>query len=336
MPIKTPAFWYRPFESGAPLIEQILSPLSTLYHFGHRLNLARYTTRKVPIPVICVGNVTAGGSGKTPTTIALHKLIKENKIFQTPYFLSRGYGGTSKTHSRCIEDHDAAHDTGDEPLLLAKHSKTIISVNRYDGAKLAHDLGADCILMDDGFQNPGLYKDISCLVIDGETGFGNGKLLPAGPLREPPSDAFERADAIIMIGKDKRNIQKSIPTFLPVFHAHIKPSSLDSIDISSPYIAFCGLGRPEKFRDTLIGHNMNIIDFHSFSDHHSYTSKDIEKLIEKAKKKNARLITTEKDYQRIPEQCRQHVTYLSIELVWENEEAILAFFKNAFSPDKTE
>lgn len=322
MPIKTPKFWYRNPASPTPIIERIMQPLSMIYKFGHNLNLNSKTTRNAPIPVICIGNITAGGSGKTPAIIALHHLIIKHKIWNTPYFLSRGYGG-SQNAAQCISVHDDPSEVGDEPLLLAKHSKTITCVNRYDGAMLAHELGADCILMDDGFQNYGLHKDLSIIVINGKSGLGNKKLLPAGPLREPIDAAISRAQAIIIIGTDETNIEELIPENIPIFKAHINALNTGNFDKDAQYIGFAGLAQPQKFHDTLLQNNFKITAFHDFADHHPYCAKELENLIEEAKNNNAKLITTEKDCMRIAEKYRKYIDILPIELVWEDEAAIL-------------
>lgn len=326
MPLKTPKFWYRPQSSPPPFIEQFLTPFSALYRIGQNMSVNTQHTKSVKIPVICIGNITAGGSGKTPTIIALHKLLIKHGLFKSPYFLSRGYGG-SENRTRCIEVHADASDVGDEPLLLASHSKTIISVNRYDGAKLMHDLGADCILMDDGFQNRSLHKDISLLVIDGKTGLGNRKLIPAGPLREPINAAFQRAQAVIIIGEDQTNIVSLIPKHIIILKASIQVQDGLALKKEQPYIAFAGLGHPLKFYDTLKQNGMKIAAFREFADHHPYSQKDINTLLREAKQMDARLITTEKDYQRIPRDLRNNIDVFPIELVWKNEDNVITFLK---------
>ncbi len=303
-----------------------MTPLSIIYKLGHKLNLSKAITNTAPIPVICVGNITAGGSGKTPSIIALHKLIEKHKIYNAPYFLSRGYGGSEKSPRR-ISVHDDANETGDEPLLLASHSNTIISARRYDGAMLAYNMGADIVLMDDGFQNQSLYKDLSFIVINGKTGLGNGKMIPAGPLRESVEDALKRANAVIIIGDDESDIKTIIPKNIPVFKAYIKPSNIDKIDRDAPYIAFAGLAHPQKFHDTLLENNINIASFHEFSDHHKFSPKEIDRLIKEAKDNGSKLITTEKDYMRIPDKYREFIEYFPIELVWKNEADILQLLR---------
>ena len=327
MLFKTPKFWYRAPDSNTSLIETILIPISALYKIGHAINMNLQQTKSVEIPVICIGNMTAGGSGKTPTIIALHKLIIKHSLFKSPYFLSRGYGG-SESNTRRIGVHEDACMVGDEPLLLASHSNTIVSVNRYDGASLIYDLGSDCVLMDDGYQNQTLYKDISILVIDGKTGLGNKKLIPAGPLREPIAGALTRADAIIIIGIDKTNISSIIPKKIPIFNASIKVPDDTALDQKQRYIAFAGIAHPRKFFDTLKAHNMNIIGFHEFADHHPYSNKDMVNLENEAKQVNARLITTEKDYQRIPNSMIDDIDVLPIEIAWEDEGALTTFLRS--------
>ncbi len=321
MPIKTPKFWYKDPKHHAPLIEKLMTPLSVIYELGSNLNLRRTIIRNIDIPVICIGNITAGGSGKTPVIIAIQKLINKNKLFNNPYFLSRGYGGSTKDPRR-ITAHDDASETGDEPLLLASHSNTIISVNRYSGAKLAYELGADIILMDDGFQNQSLYKDLSFIVIDGKMGLGNKKLIPAGPLREPIDKAFKRAHAVIIIGEDKTNTSGLIPENMPIFNAYITPSNIDNLDINASYVAFAGLAHPQKFRDTLLENSINVVAFHEFADHHNFSNKEIDTLINDAKNIGAKLITTEKDYARISDKYREYIDYFPIELIFENEQDI--------------
>ena len=325
MPLKTPEFWYRSKKTHSPLYERALAPFSTLYQICHRFNLKNTQAKEVPIPVICIGNLTAGGSGKTPVSIAINNLIKENALFKTPYFLTRGYGGTA-TSPRRIEGHDDALTVGDEPLLLLKHSNTIISKDRYKGALHAHALGADCVIMDDGLQNLSLKKDLSFLVVNGKMGFGNENTLPAGPLREPYDLARERIDAIIMIGEDERDILKQCGD-IPVFYCDLKPLNENTHDKNINYVAFCGLGYPAKFFTTLHDAGYKIIRKERYSDHYHYTDEDLAKLCDMAEKENAELITTEKDYVKIPQSYKSRVKVLPIEIIWQDEQSITAFIK---------
>lgn len=331
MPLKTPKFWYTaPADSlkqspGEHALTGALQPVSMLYQLGHRAKLLWTKTNRAPLPVICVGSVTVGGSGKTPTCIALNNLIKKYALFSEPYFLTRGYGG-SDPGPRRIVDHDTAQKVGDEPLLLANRSNTIISVNRHWGAKKAHDLGADLIIMDDGLQNLSLHKDLSFLILDGTLGLGNKKTLPAGPLREPFSTTLKRSDAIILIGEDTYGLRSMIFENIPVFHARITPDKENNpVPVNKPYIAFAGLGTPEKFFDTLRTNGLTLIETKAFADHHQYSKADIQPLLDYAEKSNARLITTEKDYVRLPKDLQKQVYMYPITLQWKNESALIHF-----------
>ena len=327
MPLKTPEFWFRPENSTAPIQEALLSPFCSIYQFGHKTNLSITKTNSIAIPVICVGNVTVGGSGKTPVCLAINTLIKKHNLATNPFFLTRGYGGKDKGPRR-IEDHDDAKTVGDEPLLLVKHSNTIISKDRYKGALLAHEYGANCIIMDDGLQNQMLKKDISFMVINGTMGFGNEKTLPAGPLRELLDYALNRIDAAIIIGDDERNIEKKLTGNLPVFEADIMPRPEKEIDNEQPYIAFCGLAYPQKFYDTLEKSKINVIETQSFPDHYLYNNNDLNQLKERAKNKKAKLITTEKDHVRLPDHIKNEIDTLPVKLLWRKENDILGFLKN--------
>jgi tetraacyldisaccharide 4'-kinase len=325
MPNKTPKFWYRDNDSSIPLIEKILWPFSIIYGAGHRLNLSNQIPVRLSIPVVCVGNIVAGGGGKTPTLLALIKLISTHKLANVPVILSRGYGGSKEGPHTVNLAEDTAACIGDEPLLLAKTCKTIISKNRAKGAVEAQNQGGDLILMDDGYQNQTVPKDIALLVIDGASGFGNNKLLPSGPLREPVEDGLARADAVIILGDDARNTKAKIPSHIPMFMADIKP--LFTGDRNANYIAFCGLARPEKFKKTLDDLKLNITAFYDFADHHNFTSTELQKLQDEAKLKNSILLTTEKDFVRIPPEFRDKIQTLPIEIIFQDEEALLDFLK---------
>lgn len=328
---KTPKFWY-PKTVDAPkqhsLATNLLSPLSKLYQIAHRIKLSCTKTTHSPLPVICMGNVTVGGSGKTPACIAIQKLIKKNTLFSNPYFLTRGYGG-SDPGPRRITDHDTVQKVGDEPLLLATFSNTIVSLNRPLGAKKAYDLGADLIIMDDGLQNKSLHKNISFMVLDGTLGLGNQKTLPAGPLREPLSMALKRSDAIIIIGEDTYGLKSTIMTSsnanIPIFEAKIIPDKTTSIPMNKPYIAFAGLGTPDKFFKTLRSNGLAVIETKSFADHYLYRENDITPLIKLAEKNNARLITTEKDYVRLPKALKENVYKYPVTLQWRSESSLVKF-----------
>ncbi len=330
MPPKTPEFWYRSADTKPTCREKILYPAAAAYQIGHRANLALTKTQAANIPVICIGNLTAGGSGKTPICLAIHKIIQQQQLFHSPFFLTRGYGGTA-TQPKRIEDHDDASTVGDEPLILSSHCNTIISKNRHSGACYADELGADCVIMDDGLQNLSLKKDLTFLVINGEMGFGNNKTIPAGPLREPLQNALTRTDAIILIGEDKRNTLRPIEGKKPVFKCDIAIPENKAPDKDKEYVAFCGLGYPDKFFNTLQTQGYKILSSHPYPDHHLYNEADLAFLTGLAKESNTQLITTEKDYVKIPKPYRSMVSMLPIEIVWKDESAITAFLKNTLS-----
>lgn len=293
MTFKTPPFWYQPL-SHMPWQLRLLAPLHNFYGTLHNLRKACGAPYKSRIPVICIGNLTAGGSGKTPTALALMKLIRDQGLAQNPCFLSRGYGG--REHGPLLVNPDAHRfsDVGDEPLLLARAASVIVSRNRKRGAQYAEAQGHDLIIMDDGLQNMSLHHDVKIVVVDGSTGFGNGLTIPFGPLREPVTSGLKNIDAIIRIGDGNA----AIPRHSVTIQAHISATS--PLPPETHVMGFCGLGQPEKFRKTLEDLDLNIIDFFALPDHYAYTERDFERLKEEAERNDARLITTEKDMLRIP------------------------------------
>ena len=215
--MKTPSYWNK-----KNLQSVVLWPLGCLYNLATKLNIKFSHPRSVNKPVICIGNLTAGGTGKTPVAVSLAEITQF--LGKKTFFVSRGYGGKLKDVIVDNKKHSAA-EVGDEPLLLSRRAQVVVNPNRWQGACKAVENGADLIIMDDGFQNPGLKKDLSFLVFDGGFGYGNGWGIPAGPLRESLSDGLKRAQAIIIIGKDKHNLAEEF-NFLPVFKGSIAPKPL--------------------------------------------------------------------------------------------------------------
>ena len=315
MPAKTPSFWYEQKDWRSCL----LSPIAMLYQLGHCINYTSKKPFKAGMPVICVGNIVMGGSGKTPTVQALLKLIEKNNIAHNPVVLTRGYGGnrTKPTVVDCSKH--SASDIGDEALLLAEHGTVIVSPDRKAGAEKAKEIGADLIIMDDGFQNNTLHKDFSLLVVDALNPFGNGSTFPSGPLREPIEKALKRTDAVISI-----NGEVALGT--TTLSASIKPIT-DNLDLEKNYDAFAGLGRPEKFLNTLEALNINVTSWHEFADHHPYTHEELDAPIKEANDCNASLITTEKDLMRIAENHKAKIQTLPIELSFGEEDALVSLMK---------
>ncbi len=299
----------------------LLWPLGCLYGLATALRIALTRPQKINAKVICVGNLTAGGTGKTPVSIALAKLLAEQK--RNPFFVTRGYGG--KLQDVLVDStRHSAGDVGDEPLLLAKQASVIVNHNRFAGAQKAVSLGADTIIMDDGFQNPGLHKDLSFLVIDGEFGFGNGFCIPAGPLREFVYRGLQRAQAAIIVGADKNNLAQTLN--IPTFHARITPIISP---INNPKIvAFAGIGRPQKFYKSLQDCGFQIVKTVDFPDHHFYQEEELQELISLAQNNNAEIYTTSKDYVKIPAHLRSNFKVLEIEITWDAPEQLASFMAN--------
>ncbi|HRK97898.1 MAG TPA: tetraacyldisaccharide 4'-kinase [Alphaproteobacteria bacterium] len=323
--MKTPSFWYQKTNS---VLSTVLDPLSLVYQALSNRHKARSTPRKSSIPVLCIGNIVAGGSGKTPVAIALFQLIQSHQLFLSPAFLTRGYLGKIAGPERVDLSHDPVM-WGDEALLLAKYAPTIVSKDRWAGAEYAKDTGADVIILDDGLQNYSLQKDLSFCVIDGYMGFGNGKIMPAGPLRQNLENGFSGVDAVILIGEDLSESKSCIPAHLPVFTAKLAARNLSDLPVQVPYLGFCGLGTPEKFKKTLLDCGLNIIRFESFADHHAYTMDDMTRLIHLALDENARLITTEKDFVRLPDFYQKSmIDTLLVDIQFDAPEQMVQFMKD--------
>lgn len=314
--MKAPKYWNRNSNS---LIPGLLSPLSFLYSVIDSINRGLTQTQAVDVPVICVGNVVAGGAGKTPVAIAIARFLKQQGW--GVHFLSRGYGGQNKGPLRVVQDVHHADEVGDEPLLLATIAPTWISSDRYAGALAAIDAGAEIIIMDDGFQNPSLAKDLSFLVIDAAYGVGNGMLMPSGPLREPVDVAARRADAVILVG-EKSDFTHFEKAAVPVFTAKIIPHSLQKELVGEKVIAFAGIGRPEKFFESLREAGADVIEAVEFPDHYKFSQDDIMRLVEKAALHHAALVTTRKDYVRLSDDARMMTTVFDIDLVFEKPKGL--------------
>ncbi len=324
----TPKFWYRPLHAPAPLVERLLSPLAFVYTVLYTLHQKSKTPYISDVPVICLGNLVAGGTGKTPTALAVLDLIRRHKLAQRPFFLSRGYGGAEAGPLLVNPAVHTAWDVGDEPLILARSAPVIVAHNRAEGAKFAKTQNADLIVMDDGLQNPGLKKNLKLLVINGEMGFGNLKLLPAGPLRQPLRQGLAKVEGYILIGEDRKDITKLLPHIKPLIHARIVPDETDPRpDPALKYVAFAGLGYPDKFFNFLrqdLG--LTLLESLRFSDHHPYTADDLSHLHHKARQLGATLITTEKDLMRLPDRPEYKdvpIKTVKIKTVFDTEEQLV-------------
>jgi tetraacyldisaccharide 4'-kinase len=302
-----------------------LVPLGWLYGAATAWKARHATPHKAPVPVICVGNLTAGGTGKTPVAIAVARTLLARGLH--PYFLSRGYGGRLKGPIHVMPEHSAA-DVGDEPLLLAAASPVIVARDRGDGAETAAAHGADCIVMDDGHQNFTLAKDLSIVVVDGETGFGNGRILPAGPLREFVSLGLARADAVVIVGDGTPDLGAFAG---PVLRAHL--THVDVPDLKGRrVVGFAGIGRPEKFFRSLHAFGAEVVATKRFADHHVYTHSEIARLKSKARAAGAILVTTEKDYVRMTQVEREEIAVLPVRAAFDEVEALARLLDRLAQP----
>jgi tetraacyldisaccharide 4'-kinase len=294
--MREPAFWWR----AAGLLAGLLSPVAAIYgaFAGWRMG---WRGRAAGIPVVCIGNLTLGGAGKTPTAIALARWLDEAGL--RPFVLSRGYGGALAGPQRVDPGSHSALDVGDEPLLLARVAPTIVARDRVAGAAVARATGAGAIVLDDGLQNPSLNKDLSVVVVDGRRGIGNGRVFPAGPLRAPLETQLRHAHAILLIGSGPAGDAVAATAQargLPVFHGRLEPDA-QALELirGRPALAFAGIGDPEKFFATLAEANIDVRVRLSFPDHHRYRSDEALDLIAQASRDGLVPVTTEKDRVRL-------------------------------------
>lgn len=298
--MKAPGFWR---DDGAwPLL---LSPLGCLYALAGRAERAVTKPRSAGIPVVCIGNLTAGGNGKTPVAIAVARALA--RAGRVPHFLTRGYGGTATGPLAVDPAHHTAAQVGDEALLLARAAPTWVARDRVAGARAAAGAGAKSLVLDDGFQDPRLAKDIAIVVADGDAGFGNGRVIPAGPLREDVPGGLRRAHALVIVGADRWGVAAAAARFaptLPVLTARLDPAEAAGQLKGARVYGFAGIGLPGKFLATLNDIGAAVVGFRAFADHHPYSAGDCAMLRKEAAALDARLVTTAKDALRLPAEMR--------------------------------
>jgi tetraacyldisaccharide 4'-kinase len=318
--VRAPEFWTR---NG--LVPTLLEPIATLYGAVGATRAMLTTPFRATVPVLCVGNLVAGGTGKTPVVLSLAQLLRARGY--RPHIVLRGYGGRLAGPVRIEPQHGAA-DVGDEALLLARAAPCWVARDRVAGVKAASEAGADLVLLDDGFQNPTLTKDLSFIVVDGTYGFGNRRLIPAGPLREPIQRGLGRADAVILIGSDESGVAVAIGGRLPVLRASLEPRGGEAL-IGRKVLAFAGIGRPAKFYATLERLGADIVAHRDFADHHPYSDAELGALLAAAHARGATLVTTSKDWVRLPEPSRAGIAVLDVVVAWQEPERLDALLSSA-------
>jgi tetraacyldisaccharide 4'-kinase len=315
--MRPPDFWARPGDLRA----RLLNPLGAAYGFAGRIRRRLVRSLRAPVPVICVGNLTVGGTGKTPVALALAERLLA--MGHRPHFLTRGYGGRSRGPQKIDPARHDAADVGDEALLLAKVAPTWVARDRAAGARAAVSAGAGLLVMDDGFQNAALVQDLSLIVIDGEVGLGNRRLLPAGPLRESVSAGLARASAVVLVGADRTAVLRLLPPGLPVLLAELAYPHEATRLREERVVAFAGIGRPEKFFAGLAQVGAQVVAAHAFADHHRYRESELQALASEAERHgDARLVTTAKDHVRLPPAWRERVAILPVKLRWRDPAAL--------------
>ena len=317
-----PEFWYGTQKPAHRWAARLLSPLGRAYGWIARKRFDFYYPVPMARPVVCVGNIVAGGAGKTPVVKSLVSIMQEAGY--NPHILTRGYGGEEEGPLQVSPARDTYTDVGDEALLLVEEAPTWVSKSRPLGAQAAIDTGATLIIMDDGFQNPAIYKDFALLVVDGREGFGNGRIMPAGPLREEVGTGLSRADAVVIVGEDKASVAQAIKRHcdIPVFYAQLKPAPGNPDLQDKPVFAFAGIGRPEKFRETLVAAGARLEGWGSFPDHFAYMEDDLKELADAAEAQGAAIVTTAKDYVRLPAALRPKVQKFCVTLEWQDPAAL--------------
>ena len=308
---RTPSFW----QEISP-ISALLLPFAALYGIGRTLHVAASKPQRAAIPVVCVGNLIAGGAGKTPLTISLATMLKEEGV--EVHIVTRGYGSNARGVHKVNTKADTVDTVGDEALLLARHAPCWVAPRRIEGVNAAAEAGAKLVLLDDGLQHPHIHKNLSLLVMDGSYGIGNGWLLPAGPLRDTVAAGKRMTDALVIVGEDTAGIRKKFAG-LPAYQAMLQPQGELAIWQRRKCVAFAGIARPEKFFSTLRTLGAELSTTIPFADHHRFTEDELKQLHARAQAEGAELVTTEKDWVRLPPEERAKIHTLPVALQWEGK-----------------
>tara|TARA_B100001123_G_C15237893_1_gene997920 strand:+ start:50 stop:1045 length:996 start_codon:yes stop_codon:yes gene_type:complete len=320
--LKAPKFWYLKRNT---YLSNSLYPLSLIFRLGTKLRSLISKERKSELPIICIGNIVVGGAGKTPVSLKIGKMLIHAGY--SPHFVSKGYAGIEKNNT-LIEKWHSPKSVGDESILLSEVAPTWVGIDRNKSFYLAKEKGADCIIMDDGFQNPTIKKDFSIIVINGEQEFGNKKVLPSGPLRESINRGLSRTNLIIVIGEISKELKNKIPSHIPTINSSFVINNEKKIFRGQKISAFAGIAYPEKFFNSLRTQGAKIVKEIIYPDHHIFNENDLLNLAEIANKTNSILVTTKKDYIRIPKSYHSLVNTLEGEIEFEDENLLLEILCN--------
>ena len=324
--IKTPSFW-----NSRGVISTLLLPLSGLWSLAGTVHRFFAQQTRAELPVICIGNLTVGGTGKTPVVAYLYDWCVA--AGHAPAILSRGYGGSATKPLWVDPQIHEASICGDEPLMLAEGRDVMVARDRVAGATAISARGLhDLILMDDGLQNPFLEKDLKIGVFDGDVGIGNGRVIPAGPLRASLGEGLAELDLALINGEDKTGLAPTILQGLPLVHATLQPDRavIDELGYA-PLLAFAGIGRPERFFVTVRQSGGNLVHWLAFADHHAYSQHDLTKLQEDAGRLGAQLITTQKDWVRLPTEWRERIRFLPVTVELDDDKGLTGVVSAAIS-----
>ena len=315
--MRPPEFW-----TSDSVLGRTLDPLGRIYGAVAHWRIKHGAYARAPVPVFSVGNLTMGGTGKTPVARDLVPRLTDAGF--RPAVILRGFGGQLKGPVKVDPDRHLAADVGDEALLHGRDGMTWVSRKRIDGAYHATEAGAKAIILDDAHQHSSMAKDLSLVVVDGAVGFGNRRIFPAGPLRERITAGLSRTDAVVIMGDDRNGLAQQLPPSIPVLHATLSPGSDAAYLNQRKVVAFAGLGRPGKFFNSLVDLGAHVVAAHPFDDHHFYRPADIQTILDEAFSLDALPVTTEKDAMRLTPDQRQQVNVLRVGVQWKDAAALRA------------